>query len=84
MPDVATLGLRVVDGKQFPQEYRDALKPGETVFDAMERARELPRYFYEIPSWDSAMKIQLSENFDLWEFIQVDVRENEVLRRFPR
>jgi hypothetical protein len=84
VPDVASLGLRVVDGKQLSQEYRDALKPGETICDAMGRARELPRYFYEIPSWDSAMKIELSENFDLWEFIQVDVRENEVLRRFPR
>jgi hypothetical protein len=84
VPDVASLGLRVVDGRQLPEEYRQALKPGETICDAMGRARELPRYFYEIPSWDIAMKVQLSENFFLWEFIQVDVREAEVLRRFPR
>jgi hypothetical protein len=84
MPDIASLGLRIVDGRQLSAEYQEALKPGETVHDAMGRSRVLPRYFYEIPSWDLAMKVELSENFYLWEFIQVDVRENELLRRFPR
>lgn len=82
--DVAGLGLRVVDGNQLSDEYKAALRPGEIIADAMGRRRELPRYFYEISSWDVAMKVELSENFYLWEFIQVDVREAEVLRRFPR
>lgn len=84
MPDVSSHGLKVVDGHQLSDAYRAALRPGDVVSDAMGRKRELPRYFYEIPSWDVAMKVELLENFCLWEFIQVDVREAEVLRRFPR
>lgn len=76
--------LRVVDGLTLPPEYRKALRPGEDWKDATGRARQLPRFFYEIPSWDSAMKIELSSNFLLWEFIQVDVREAPPLRTFPR
>ena len=84
MPDVQTLGLRVVDGLQLEPEVRAALRPAEEDRDAMGRKRVLPRYFYEIPSWDIAMKVELSPHFYLWEFIQVDVREAEPLRRFPR
>ncbi len=76
--------LRVVDGLTLPPDYRKALRPGEDWNDSAGRLRELPRYFYEIPSWDSAMKIELARNFLLWEFIQVDVREAPPLRTFPR
>ena len=75
--------LRVVDGLTLPPEYRKALRPGEDWKDATGSARQLPRYFYEIPSWDSAMKIELASNFLLWEFIQVDVREAPPLPDFP-
>lgn len=78
------LGLRVVDGLELGADYRAALRPGEIFRDAMGRGRVLPRYFYEIPSWDVAMKLELSPHFLLWEFIQVDVREANPLRRFPR
>src|SRR6476619_4222125 len=76
--------LRVVDGLTLPPEYRKALRPGEEWKDATGRGRQLPRYFYEVPSWDSAMKIELASHFLLWEFIQVDVREAPPLRTFPR
>ncbi|HEY8831535.1 MAG TPA: hypothetical protein VIM21_03415 [Gemmatimonadaceae bacterium] len=76
--------LRVVDGLTLPPEYRKALRPGEEWKDSAGRLRQLPRYFYEVPSWDSAMKIELASNFLLWEFIQVDVREAPPLRTFPR
>src|SRR4051812_1226528 len=76
--------LRVVDGLTLPPEYRKALRPGEDWKDSNGFARELPRYFYEIPSWDTAMKIALASHFLLWEFIQVDVREAPALRTFPR
>ena len=76
--------LRVVDGLTLPPEYRKALRPGEDWKDATGRPRQLPRYFYEIPSWDMAMKIELASHFLLWEFIQVDVREAPPLRTFPR
>jgi hypothetical protein len=48
------------------------------------QARRLPRYFYEIPTWEDALRIQLAPNFGLWEFIQTDVREAAPLRAFPR
>jgi len=48
--------LRVVERTDATPEYRKALRPGEDWKDSAGRLRELPRYFYEVPSWDSAMK----------------------------
>src|SRR5438045_8652587 len=76
--------LRVVDGLTLPPEYRKALRPGEHWKDNNGFARQLPRYFYEIPSWDTAMKIALASHFLLREFVQVDVRQAPALRTFPR
>jgi hypothetical protein len=84
MAEAPTFPLRVVDGLTLPTEYRKALRPGEEWKDAGGHPRQLPRYFYEVPSWDSAMKIELATHFLLWEFIQVDVREAAPLRTFPR
>jgi hypothetical protein len=76
--------LRIVDGLRLDKPLRDALLPGRIVHDAEGNERRLPRYFYEIPSWEHAMSIDLSPNFSLWEFIQTDVREAAPLRTFPR
>jgi hypothetical protein len=76
--------LRIVDGLRLEKPVRDALLPGRIVYDEDGYARKLPRYFYEIPSWEHAMHTQLSDNFALWEFIQTDVREAAPLRAFPR
>jgi hypothetical protein len=76
--------LRVVDGLRLDKPLRDALLPGRTVHDDEGHARRLPRYFYEIPTWEHAMNTQLSPNFAIWEFIQTDVREAAPLRTFPR
>jgi hypothetical protein len=76
--------LAVVDGLRLEKAVRDALMPGAVVRDDEGRARRLPRYFYEIPSWDDAMRLALTPDFALWEFIQTDVREAEPLRAFPR
>src|SRR5918992_3105607 len=84
MNEPPTFPLAVVDGLTLPPQYRKALRPGEDWKDATGRSRQLPRYFYEVPSWDSAMKIELATHFLLWEFIQVDVREAPPLRTFPR
>jgi hypothetical protein len=84
MSDESTFALSVVDGLALSPEYRKALRPGEMWADAAGRQRQLPRYFYEIPSWDMAMKVQLTPHFLLWEFIQVDVRETPLLLSFPR
>jgi hypothetical protein len=76
--------LSVVDGIRLEKPLRDTLLPGRIIYDESGHARRLPRYFYEIPSWEQAMNIQLSPNFALWEFIQTDVREAAPLRGYPR
>ena len=67
MSESPNFPLRVVDGLTLPPEYRKALRPGEDWKDSTGRPRQLPRYFYEIPSWDMAMKIELASHFLLWE-----------------
>jgi hypothetical protein len=79
-----SLPLRIVDGRRLEKRYRDALRPGSLIADSLGQAHQLPRYFYEVPSWDVAMTLQLSEHFALWEFIHADVHEAEPLRSFPR
>lgn len=79
-----SLALRVVDGLELKEPYRSDLRPGELIRDARGRARRLPRYFYEIRSWEEALETQLTPHFGLWELIDVDVREAESMRTFPR
>ena len=76
--------LQIVDGLRLDKALRDALMPGRIVLDDAGHERRLPRYFYEIPTWEAAMELQLSPSFALWEFIQTDVREAAPLRAFPR
>lgn len=77
--------LRVVDGLTLPEKYRRVLRPGELMYDRHDRARRLPRWFYEVGSWSAAQETKLTPHFALWEFLDVDVREAEPLRRgFPR
>lgn len=78
------LGLAVVDGRRLEKRYRDALDPGGVLCDAQGRARLLPRFFYQIPSWDVCLSTRLAPHFLLWELAQTDVREAEPLRSFPR
>jgi len=83
MPDATV--LRMVDGTTLGAEYRAVLRPGELMRDRGRKLRRLPRFFYEIPSWDVALDTQLAPHFQLWEFINVDVRETKLLRAsWPR
>lgn len=84
MSESGTLPLPVVDGLKLDQLHRRVLCPDGVLRDRSGRARRLPRFFYEVDSWQTAQKIQLTENFSLWEFLTVDVREVEPLRTFPR
>jgi hypothetical protein len=84
LPSAPGFPLRVVDGLRLEKPLRDALLPGRIVFDDYGQARRLPRYFYEIATWQDAMQLSLSPSFGLWEFIQTDVREAAPLRAFPR
>src|SRR4051812_46789937 len=80
----ATPTLTAIDGRRLAKEYRDALMPGGVRCDEQGIEHRLPRFFYEIPSWDFAMAVRLTQNFGLWELIQTDVREAPILQSFPR
>lgn len=80
----AAFPLRLVDGRRLDRCYRDVLLPGGVLSDHAGRARVLPRYFYEVDSWEQARNTQLSRHFAVSEFIHTDVREAPPLRVFPR
>src|SRR5687768_2746904 len=82
--DSGGLSLPVVDGLELDERHQRALCPDQMLRDAAGRARRLPRFFFEVDSWQTAQAIQLTEYFSLWEFLTVDVRETEPLRTFPR
>lgn len=79
-----SIPLRLVDARELEAPYREALRPGELVPDHEGRLRRLPRYFYEVHSWQQALKTQLTPHFGLWELVDVDVREAPAMRDFPR
>ena len=77
-------GLRVVDGLDLPDRHRDLLRPGEALRGRDGEAHTLPRFFFEVGSWQQALETQLTPHFSLWEFMDVDLHERERLRFFPR
>jgi hypothetical protein len=79
-----SIPLRLVDARDLGEACREVLRPGELVTDAEGRLRRLPRYFYEITSWEQALQTQLTEHFGLWELIDVDVREAPAQSDYPR
>src|SRR5947209_7302242 len=76
--------IKVVDAFDLDDELRSLLRPGEMVRDGKGRRKRLPRYFYEIPSHESAVQIRLTPHFGLNEFILVDLKEAPRLQQFPR
>ena len=80
----ALLALPIVDAFQLDDTRRAILRPDEVLLDRQGRARRLPRFFYEVDSWQTALESPLTEHFQLWEFMGVDVREAQPLRIFPR
>src|SRR5207245_95120 len=74
----------MLDRPTRPAEHRERLKPGDLLVGRDGQTHRLPRYFYEVDSWERARGIALSPHFELWEFMDVDVREAGILRRFPR
>jgi hypothetical protein len=71
--------LRAVDGLNLPEEYRVLLRPGEAESDFHGRIHHLPRFFYEIHSWQEAHDIRLAPHFTLAELMLVDCREGRPL-----
>src|SRR5881397_3799214 len=76
--------LRAVDGFILPQEYRVLLRPGEAETDFQGNIHRLPRFFYEIRSWEEAHEVRLAPHFTLAELMLVDCREARLLlSQFP-
>jgi hypothetical protein len=73
-----------VDGTKLSDNYRALLRPAEAIADDNGHLRQLPRYFFEVPSWETAQDIKLAEHFRLAELMMVDCREADLLlRNFP-
>ena len=76
--------LRPIDGLHLSGEYRTLLRPGEVESDSSGTVHHLPRFLYEIGSWQDAHEIRLAPHFTLAELMLVDCREAELLlRQFP-
>jgi hypothetical protein len=76
--------LRAVDGLNLPDEYRALLRPGEAESDVQGNVHRLPRFFYEIGSWQQAQEIRLTPHFTFAELMLVDCREAKLLlSQFP-
>src|SRR6266478_6947769 len=76
--------LRAIDGLKLPEEYRALLRPGETESDSRGNVHHLPRFFYEISSWQEAHEVRLAPHFTLAELMLVDCREARLLlTQFP-
>jgi hypothetical protein len=72
--------LKVVDGLKLSETARRVLRPGELVRGRDGYTRRLPRWFYQVPSWEVALETSLTPHFKLWEFIDIDFREHKMLR----
>src|SRR5438046_1218397 len=76
--------LRPIDGLILAEEYRTLLRPDESEAGANATVHRLPRFFYEIGSWDEAREIRLAPHFTLAELMLVDCREARLLlSQFP-
>lgn len=69
--------LAWIDGRDLEAETRQLLRPGE----AWKRGSiALPRFFFEVGSWEEAKKQLLTPHFKLSELMMVDCREERRLR----
>ena len=71
--------LRAVDGLHLTEEHRALLRPGEMETDFHGNVHQLPRFFYEIGSWQEAQELRLAPHFTLAELMLVDCREARLL-----
>src|SRR5262245_27341192 len=89
--------LRSIDGVDLPEEYRALLRTGESEAGSngtnstcccttaiTSGVHRLPRFFFEIGSWEEAHEIRLAPHFTLAELMLVDCREARLLlSQFP-
>ncbi len=79
-----SIDLDIVGPASLEKRFRACLRPGGRLVDRMGTERVLPSWFYRVPSWSVARNLQLTPHFGLWEFMDVDVREAESMRLYPR
>jgi hypothetical protein len=70
----------VIDGTRLPEELRKLLRPGEALGENA-KLPPLPRFFYEVDSWETARATKLTAHFTLAELMSVDCREAPELLR---
>jgi len=76
--------LQPIDGFHLSAEHRAALRPGEPIADKQGRIHYLPRFFFQVPSWEEARALRVAAHFKLSELMTVDSRESDLLlRMFP-
>src|SRR5437667_996111 len=76
--------MRAIDAFNLPAEYRALLRPAEAETDFRGNVHLLPRFFYEIGSWEEAHEIRFAPHFTLAELMLVDCREARLLlSEFP-
>src|SRR5438045_9339924 len=76
--------MKAIHGPTHSAEQRAALRPCEAVSDENGTVHHLPRFFFEVPSWEEAHSLRVASHFALSELITVDSREAELLlRAFP-
>ena len=76
--------MKIVDGLTFSTEHRALLRPGEMLEIVPGEWHRLPRFFYEIDSWQHAKETPLTPHFTVSELITVDCREADfLLHEFP-
>src|SRR5213593_313081 len=76
--------MRAIDGFNLPAQYRALLRPAEAETDFRGNVHHLPRFFYEIGSWEEAREMRLAPHFTLAELMLVDCREARLLlSEFP-
>ena len=76
--------FRAIDGLDLAPGHRALLQPGGAKQDSHGNVHHLPRFFYEIASWEEARDIRLTSHFTAAELMMVDCREADVLlREFP-
>lgn len=76
--------MKAIDGLQLDGERRAILRPNEPVQFADGATHHLPRFFFEVPTWQAAHEWKIAPHFKLAELMMVDCREASLqLRTFP-
>jgi hypothetical protein len=75
------LRLKIIDGLTLDARRRELLRPGEPVRDGSGHTHFLPRFFYQVESWQHAKETRLSAHFTLAELMSVDCKEADLLLR---